>query len=149
MLSPIPGAVDVHRLVAVALGDDRRPMSYQDYLALRDENQSFAAVAACQDGWAAVTGGDVPERVYVTMASASYFETLSIRPALGRAFLPSGEPVPDRGTVAVMKHVSSRASWSVSAGTTCCRPRGRTSLVGVPCRRACRPREGTEFPPAS
>lgn len=102
LLTPIPGAGDLRGVVAVVRGEDRAAISYPDFLVLREETTSFAALAAYQDTWAAITEAEVPDRVYVTMASANYFETLSATPTLGRAFRPEEELAPGPGTVAVI-----------------------------------------------
>jgi putative ABC transport system permease protein len=67
------------------------PPDFRDY---RTDNRTFDRIAAM--GYSAGPSnlsGDKPEQVLTTIASASFFETLGIRPLLGRDLLPSDEQV--------------------------------------------------------
>jgi hypothetical protein len=95
MLHPIPGARDTGEIVSVLRGkwnnSPSPPMSYLDYRDLRDRNHSFTGILAYHHEWAALTGGDIPERVYVANTSANFFTVLGVKPFLGRFFLPDEE----------------------------------------------------------
>ncbi len=67
------------------------PPDFRDY---RASNRAFDRLAAM--GYApgpANLSGDKPEQVLTTIASASFFDCLGVRPLLGRDFLPSDEQV--------------------------------------------------------
>ena len=95
MLHPLPGVRDTGHLVSVMRGQWNNspapPMSYLDYRDLRDRNHSFSGMLAYHHEWAALTGGAVPERVYVANTSANFFTVLQVKPFLGRFFLPEEE----------------------------------------------------------
>ena len=98
MLHPIHGVRDTGNLVSVMRGkwnnSPAPPLSYLDYRDLRDRNHSFSGLLAYHHEWAALTGGPVPERVYVANTSANFFAVLGIKPFLGRFFLPEEEENP-------------------------------------------------------
>jgi predicted permease len=79
----------------------------QDYFRYRDENQSFAALAAHFVGGPERVRVDGPARVIpVTLVSGNYFETLGVRARLGRALTPT-----DAHSGAVEAVVLSDAGW--------------------------------------
>lgn len=59
-----------------------------DYLDYRDQNRSFAALAASRFSQATVTGTGEPERVTASVVTPNYFSVLGITPVLGRALSP-------------------------------------------------------------
>src|ERR1700735_1937519 len=101
MLRPIPGARDTDDLVSLQRGERNfsppPPFSYLDYRDLREQNTTFAGILAYHHDWITLTGGALPERVYIANVSANYFDVLGIKPVLGRFFLPEEEsrPVPN------------------------------------------------------
>ncbi|HEX8144511.1 MAG TPA: ABC transporter permease [Pyrinomonadaceae bacterium] len=77
--------------------------SPQDFYDWRARNTVFESMAA-YDGWSpSLTGTGEPERLAAGRVSASFFDVLRARPALGRSFLPSEE---ERGNhlVAVLSY---------------------------------------------
>ena len=62
--------------------------SYPRFELLRDHNQMFAQIAACDNLTLTVTEADGAERVETELASASYFPLLGVQAVLGRVFLP-------------------------------------------------------------
>ena len=99
MLRPIPGARDTEHLVSLQRGErslsPTPPFSYLDYRDLREQNHTFTGILAYHHDWITLTGGAQPERVYIANVSANYFDVLSIKPMLGRFFLPEEESRPD------------------------------------------------------
>jgi predicted permease len=99
MLHPIPGARDAGGLVTLVRGQwnisPAPPLSYPDYRDLRDQNHSLSGMLAYNHDWLSLTGGEQPERVYVSNVSSNYFDVLGIKPLLGRFFLPEEETRPD------------------------------------------------------
>jgi predicted permease len=63
--------------------------SYEEY---RRHNQSFQEVTAFQPFWGSssynMTGHGEPQHVQAVMVADNFFQTLGIRPSLGRGFLP-------------------------------------------------------------
>ncbi len=101
----LPGLNDADRLlwvshvfrpVGVAF-----PMPYSDHLAYRDRAGVFSDRAVVTGAPAALGGGE-PERVRAQLVSANFFQTLGVRPALGRAFLPEEGRTPGTHSVAVI-----------------------------------------------
>ena len=71
---------------------DQASVSPPDYLDYRDRNSVFSSLAAREIyGTSVITGGDEPERVRSSIASANFFSTLGVTPYRGRAFLPEEE----------------------------------------------------------
>src|SRR5262245_29678242 len=61
------------------------PGNFYDW---REQNQSFAEMAAFATAAMTLTGAGEPEQLRGAMVTPSYFKALDVRPALGRAFLP-------------------------------------------------------------
>lgn len=95
LLHPIPGAYATNQLVTLnrGLGNiaPSPPLSYPDYRDLRSTNHTFSGLLAYHHEWATLTGGDTPQRIFATAASANYFDVLGIQPYLGRFFRPEEE----------------------------------------------------------
>jgi putative ABC transport system permease protein len=81
-----------------------RPASYPDFIDWRDENQSFADIAAFDSPSFSLTGVDEPERVPGEIVSASYFPLLGVQPKIGRTFLQEEDSTPDASPVAVVSY---------------------------------------------
>ncbi len=84
-------------------GGDQASISPPDFLDYRERQTVFASLAArTVFGSAVIGGGDRPERVPASIATANFFSTLGIQPFLGRAFLAAEE----RGAhdVAIISH---------------------------------------------
>jgi predicted permease len=91
---------DPGRLVLVEEGFPKMPFgsfSPPDYLAFEARAGSFESIAAYRNREYELSGVEPPQRVTVTRASATLFETLGVRPALGRPFTreedEAGQPV--------------------------------------------------------
>jgi predicted permease len=65
--------------------------SYLDYLDLRDRNRTFDSVLTFNFAEAALDTGGEPSRVWLYEASGNYFDTLGVKPYLGRFFHSSDE----------------------------------------------------------
>lgn len=104
LLRPLP-YVDAERLVMVwerPPGEpefDNQP-SPANFHAWREQATSFAALVACVDGRAALTGDAEPEEVLARYASPRWFETLGVPARLGRTFSAADEGA----DVAVLSH---------------------------------------------
>jgi len=93
MLDPIPGVKHTSDMITIMRGERNEhptpPFSYLDFADLRDSSQSFLGLTGYHDDYMAITGSSKPERIYGVLASANYFETLGVKPILGRTLLPS------------------------------------------------------------
>ena len=95
LLHPVPYA-DSDRIVVLGqttrsaggVGDASSPANYLDWVA---ENHVFSQMAASRGGQANLSGGDRPERIRTTVASASFFSLFARNPMLGRPLLPEDE----------------------------------------------------------
>ena len=71
---------------------------------MRDGQQSFTGIAACNIAPMSLTGKGKPERVWGMVASANYFDVLGVRPILGRGFLPVEDQKPGGAPVAMISY---------------------------------------------
>ena len=101
ILNPIPGVQQTNQYVAISVngGRDQNPLSYPDYVELRDRNGTLSSFLASSPVTMSLTSNGRPERKWGILASANYFDALGVRLVLGRGFLPldgakpGGEPV--------------------------------------------------------
>ncbi len=86
--------------------------SYPDYLDLRDRNRNFDGVLAFNFAAAGLdTGGD-PSQVWLYEASGNYFDTLGIKPYLGRFFHTSDEHGPNSSPFIVLTYAYWRSHFA-------------------------------------
>ena len=79
------------------------PVSWPDYVYLRDRTKSLAGLAAdYPTAPLFVATGTTAREINGSVVSASYFSLLGVRPRLGRFFSPEEDTVPDRDRVAVI-----------------------------------------------
>ena len=79
-------------------------LSNADIDFLRGRARSLVAVASSSPGWTmSLIGAGDPQRVTATKTSANLFETLGVRPMLGRTFADH-EDRPGRNRVAILSH---------------------------------------------
>jgi predicted permease len=95
---------------------DLAAVSPLDFATYRASNQSFERLGAMNyDSSPANLSGDQPEQVFDVIASAGFFDTLGIRPLLGRDFLPADEQV-DLPQVAILGHGIWRRAFAADPG---------------------------------
>jgi len=107
LLNPVPGLSRPHEVVSLTLskpGDNPFPFTYPDLEAMRDGQQSFTGIAACNFTQVSLKGKNKPERIWGMVASANYFDVLGVRPILGRGFLPEEDKKPGGAPVAVISY---------------------------------------------
>jgi predicted permease len=107
LLNPVPGIANPSEVVSMTLskpGDNPFPFTYPDIEAMRDGQQSFTGIAACNFAQISLTGKGKPERIWGMVASANYFDVLGVRPILGRGFLPAEDEKPGGAPVAVISY---------------------------------------------
>ena len=88
LLNPVPGLSKPGEVVSLTLskpGDTPLGFTYPDIEALRNGQQSFTGIAACNFATMSLTGKGKPERVFGMVTSANYFDVLGVRPILGRS----------------------------------------------------------------
>jgi len=78
--------------------------AYPRFEMLRDQNQSFAAVAGFSQQPYNLTGTDAPERLQVEMVSASYFPLLGVEAVAGRTFTADEDRTPGANLAAVLSY---------------------------------------------
>lgn len=95
MLDPIPCASHTGELVTVMKGEWNErpfpPFCYPDYADLRERSTSFSGILAYHEESAAITDTLKPQRVYISLISANYFEVLGVKLFLGNVFPPEEE----------------------------------------------------------
>ena len=62
------------------------PVSYPNFADLREHNTAFSSTAAYSGTTATLKGPEGAEQIIVPLASAGFFETLGVKPFLGRTF---------------------------------------------------------------
>ena len=107
LLRPLP-VEDPARLAAVSTVDAHSPgqllCSYPNYQDYRDRNGVFTSLLLYSPITLTLTGHGDPQLVMGQIVSGNYFETLGVRPAVGRGFLPREDAVPGAWPVAVISH---------------------------------------------
>ncbi|MFY9529813.1 MAG: ABC transporter permease [Candidatus Acidiferrales bacterium] len=107
LLNPVPGLEHTSEFVSLSLGKTARnpfPLSYPDFVELRDKNRSCSGLTGFSPSPMSLTGTSKPERVWGVVASANYFDVLGVRPVLGRGFLPAEDREPGGAPVAVISY---------------------------------------------
>jgi len=107
LLNPVPGLSHPSEVVSLTLskpGDNPFPFTYPDLEAMRDGQQSFTGIAACNFVQMSVKGKGKPLRVFGMVASANYFDVLGVQPIRGRGFLPEEDTKPGGAPVAVISY---------------------------------------------
>jgi putative ABC transport system permease protein len=114
LLRPLPyhDPASLERIFQQNSPTNRFGISAADFLAL-EELYTHGRIAAVRSREVTLTGGETPEFVRAAFASAGLFETLGVRPALGRAFRP-GEDRPGGDRVALI----TRGLWARRFGAS-------------------------------
>jgi predicted permease len=107
LLRPLPYAapdrlVSLREVIpAIANKYPTMPVSARHFTEWRTRTASFERISAVQTRVAILTGVGKPEQLDIAKVSADLFETLGVKPALGRTFV-EGEDQPGRDRVAVL-----------------------------------------------
>jgi putative ABC transport system permease protein len=105
---PYPGAGRIVSIGSRWIGFDHSSVSIPEYLDYRAHNRSLASIAVYGSANAnLLTTHDGPERLSAARVTASFFEVLGVRPALGRVFT-AAEDRPGLPRIVVLSH----ALWS-------------------------------------
>jgi predicted permease len=81
-----------------------QPVSFPDYEDFRDQARSFESLAAESFRAFNLSAGHGPEAVFGGLVTANYFETLRLRPFVGRFFLPEEDRTRGSHPVVVLGH---------------------------------------------
>lgn len=84
--------------------DDSVSFSYPEYKDLRDRAPAFSGLLARYGLSMNVAANGQTELSAGELVSGNYFETLGVRPALGRVFSPEDETAPEANPVAVLSY---------------------------------------------
>jgi putative ABC transport system permease protein len=125
---PEPDRLVVLESTKVSAGRAGYNVSYPDYVDWRDQSRAFEGMAALRGSGATLTGvGAQPERVEAGAVTASFFEVLRTRPALGGPFPPSADR-PGGERVVVLSDALWRRRYAADPGIV-----GRSvALSGTP-----------------
>jgi predicted permease len=107
LLNPVPGLASPNEVVALTLsnpGENPFAFTYPDIQAMRNGQQSFTGITACNIASMSLSGFGKPERLWGMVATANYFDVLGVRPILGRGFLPEEDEKPGGAPVAVISY---------------------------------------------
>lgn len=106
LIRPVPGVANPDELVTFGRLQKNNPdfaFGYPDYLAYRDQNQSFTGLAArCRTALTLTHGAT--ERIVGELVSGNYFSVLEVNPALGRLIAPDDVQVDDEAPVVVLSY---------------------------------------------
>ena len=83
-----PERVVILHQAAPKIGEDSFGFSVPDFTDFREKTRAFAALSEYHSMWFILLGRPEPERVQTGVVSDNFFETLGVKPLLGRAFLP-------------------------------------------------------------
>ena len=106
VISPVPG-VDSANLISVRWRSPeggQRSLSWLDYLDYRKRSRTLEHFAVASLTPVSLGEGSRPERVWGMLTSANYFDTLGVKAALGRTFLPEEDENPGGHPVVVLGH---------------------------------------------
>jgi putative ABC transport system permease protein len=127
---PVPQSAE---LVTVSRGDGTgEPLSYPDFVALRERNGVLAGLAASHFAGVSFGNGARSEMLRGELVSSDYFDVLRLRPALGRGFLPEEER--SAQPVVVLSHGLWQSRFGADPqiiGQTITLQRQRYTVIGV------------------
>jgi predicted permease len=114
---PVDGASQIVFVGPPESGRRGFPGAYPDYLHYRDHARSFAYLAAhYSTSPMNVVTPSGPFNVSGSVVTASYFDLLRLKPAIGRFFLADEDRVPGRNPVAVLSHDLWRTRFGADPG---------------------------------
>lgn len=116
LMRPLPYKAQ-DRLVIVKqaapkIGDDSIGFSVPDFTDFREKTGAFSALSEYHSMWFILLGRPEPERVQTGVVSDNFFDTIGVKPILGRAFLP-GEDKQGAAPVLILSH----SFWQKSFGS--------------------------------
>jgi putative ABC transport system permease protein len=88
---------------APKIGEESFGFSVPDFNDFREKTRAFSALSEYHSMWFILLGRPEPERVQTGVVSDNFFDTLGVKPLLGRAFLP-GEDKPGAAPVLLLSY---------------------------------------------
>jgi predicted permease len=127
VLNPLPvekiselAAVNTTQQKKTAQSGDPQLMSFLNVKDVRERTHSFSSLAGHSNPMAiTMTDAGEPHRIFVEVVTANYFDTLGLKPFLGRFFFSSEDTTPGAAAVAVLGY----AAWQGRFG-------GAVDIVG-------------------
>jgi predicted permease len=110
LLNPLPvekistlAALNTTQAKKTAQLSDLQALSFQNLKDLRERTHAFGSLAGHSNPMpVTMTDKAEPHRIFMELVTANYFNTLGIRPYLGRFFLPDEDAKPGAAAVAVL-----------------------------------------------
>ncbi|MFZ0736443.1 MAG: ABC transporter permease [Candidatus Acidiferrales bacterium] len=110
LLNPLPiehasqlAAVNTASATKTAEPVDLRPISFLNLMDYREKNHAFSSLAGYSSPTAlTMSAGLESQRVFAEVVTGNYFDTLGIRPRMGRFFSPEEDTTPGANPVAVI-----------------------------------------------
>ena len=93
-----------HATKSAAPNLDRTPVSYPNFLDIRDQNDVFTGMAGFTPAGVTLTGFGKAAIQPAFLVSANYFDVLGVQPAIGRTFRPDEDRTPGGNPVAVLSY---------------------------------------------
>jgi predicted permease len=118
LLKPLPGIADQERIVQIGRTNNGRgfeSVSYPDYRDYRDQNSTFAGIAAESEQQFHLGTDKTAERIKGALVTGNYFEVLGVRAAQGRLLRPAEAEVEGANPVAVISERLWRNQFGVEA----------------------------------
>ena len=92
LLRPLPYKAQERLVIlnqaAPKIGNDSFGFSVPDFTDFREKSRAFSALSEYHSMWFILLGRPEPERVQTGVVSDNFFDTIGVKPLLGRAFLP-------------------------------------------------------------
>src|SRR5262249_22492266 len=104
LIRPLPVVEAPDQLVTVTRGDQDVSLSYPDFRVLRERNEVLSGLALYTHTEISFGNGMRSEVALGSLVSGNYFDTLGIKPVLGRTFLPEEDNAPGAHPVVVLSH---------------------------------------------
>jgi predicted permease len=106
LFRPLPVASPKEVVSVSAVGKDGEfdALSYPNYLDFRDRNEVLSGLLAYRFTYMSLSRNGNNEKVWGYLVSGNYFDTLGVKPALGRTFLPEEDKTRLSHPVVVISH---------------------------------------------
>jgi putative ABC transport system permease protein len=98
---PVPQA---DRLVVITQDERNLPIPYRNFVRIRNNNGVLSDLAAFEYVRFSFGNRDQSQFISGELVSGNYFDTLKLKPALGRTFLPEEDQIPDAHPVVVLSY---------------------------------------------
>src|SRR5215471_1331666 len=85
---PIANPAEVVSVSAVGKDGVMAAFSYPNYIDFRDSNKVLSGLLVSRFTYMSLSRNGNNEKIWGNLVSGNYFETLGVKPALGRTFLP-------------------------------------------------------------